>query len=201
MPSTILNGFSFSGFCAFSTNSHTFNLMDTAEVKSVIRSLREDCDILIVSFHGGAEGLDYIHLPEGMEMYLDEKRGSLREFAHLCVDEGADLVFGHGPHVCRAMELYRGHLIAYSLGNFCTPTGMSLSSQMGYAPVVSARIDRNGMLVDGKIHSFKQSVQTGPRLDKENRAAKAIRTLSEEDFEKATLSFDEEGNFRPATPE
>lgn len=189
------------GFCAFSTNSHTFNLMDTAEVKSVIRSLREDCDILIVSFHGGAEGLDYIHLPEGMEMYLDEKRGSLREFAHLCVDEGADLVFGHGPHVCRAMELYRGHLIAYSLGNFCTPTGMSLSSHMGYAPVVSARVDRNGMLVDGKIHSFKQSVQTGPRLDKENRAAKVIRTLSEEDFEKATLSFDEEGNFHPATPE
>ena len=185
------------GFCAFSTNSHTYNLMDSAQVVEIIHKLREECDILIVSFHGGAEGLDYTHLPEDMEIFLDEKRGALRDFAHLCIDEGADLVFGHGPHVCRAMELYRGHLIAYSLGNFCTPTGMNLASHLGLAPILTARIDRDGMLVDGQIHSFQQTVQTGPRLDKDNKAAKLIRTLSEEDFEVCTLSIDDDGAFRP----
>jgi len=99
--------------------------------------------------------------------------------------------------VCRAMELYRGHLIAYSLGNFCTPTGMNLASHLGLAPILTARIDRDGMLVDGQIHSFQQTVQTGPRLDKDNKAAKLIRTLSEEDFEVCTLSIDDDGAFRP----
>ena len=34
------------------------------------------------------------------------------------IDAGADLIFGHGPHVLRGMEFYKGRLIAYSLGNF-----------------------------------------------------------------------------------
>lgn len=189
------------GFCAFSTNGHTYNLMDSAQVVNIIHKLREECDILIVSFHGGAEGIAYTHLPEGMEFFIDEKRGALRDFAHLCIDEGADLVFGHGPHVCRAMELYRGHLIAYSLGNFCTPTGMSLSGILGHAPLVTARVDRDGMLVDGKIHSFLQPFRKGPRTDETKGAAKLIQTLSEEDFETCTLTFDEDGTFRPATEE
>ena len=36
----------------------------------------------------------------------------------MAVRAGADLVLGSGPHVLRAMEIYRGRLIAYSLGNF-----------------------------------------------------------------------------------
>lgn len=189
------------GFCAFGTNGHNCNLMDSTLVMNTIRGLREECDILIVSFHGGAEGAAYTHLPEGMELFLDEKRGALRKFAHMCIDEGADLVFGHGPHVCRAMELYRGHLIAYSLGNFCTPTGMSLSGVLGYAPIVTARLDRNGMLVDGKIHSFLQPFRMGPQADNNNNAAKLIKTLSEEDFQTATLIIDDNGSFRPVAVE
>lgn len=189
------------GFCAFGTNGHTYNLMDSVQVKNLIRKLRGECDILIVSFHGGAEGIKYTHLPDEMEVYLDEKRGALRAFAHLCIDEGADIVFGHGPHVVRAMELYQGHLIAYSMGNFCTPTGMSLSGILGHAPIVTARVDRNGMLVDGKIHSFYQPFRKGPRTDEKRGAAKLIQTLSEEDFEECTLSFDDDGSFRPAFAE
>ena len=45
-------------------------------------------------------------------------------FSHAVIDAGADLVIGQGPHVPRAVELYRGHLIAYSLGNFWTYTGV-----------------------------------------------------------------------------
>ncbi len=38
-------------------------------------------------------------------------------FAHRMIDEGADIVVGHGPHLIRGMEMYRGSPIFYSLGN------------------------------------------------------------------------------------
>jgi poly-gamma-glutamate synthesis protein (capsule biosynthesis protein) len=41
-----------------------------------------------------------------------------RELGRLSIDWGADLVLGHHPHVLQELELYRGRLIAYSLGNF-----------------------------------------------------------------------------------
>lgn len=44
--------------------------------------------------------------------------GFLREFAHACVDAGADAVVGHGPHILRGIEVYEGAPICYSLGNF-----------------------------------------------------------------------------------
>ncbi len=40
------------------------------------------------------------------------------EFAHACVDAGADMVIGHGPHLLRGIEIYRGKPIFYSVGNF-----------------------------------------------------------------------------------
>ena len=40
------------------------------------------------------------------------------EFAHTAIDNGADIVLGHGPHVTRAVEVYKGKFIAYSMGNF-----------------------------------------------------------------------------------
>ena len=186
------------GFCAFGTNSHNYSLMDSTLVRSILRSLRDSCDLLIVSFHGGAEGKDYAHLPESMEVFLNEKRGDLRWFAHFCIDEGADLVVGHGPHVCRAMELYRGHLIAYSLGNFCTPTGISVKGVLGLAPLVTARLNRDGILVDGQIHSFLQPYRMGPRRDPSCQAASFIRMLTEADFDDAGLTINNDGFFFPS---
>lgn len=185
------------GFCAFSHNSHTYRHQDTSQALSIIRSLRDSCDILIVSFHGGAEGRDKTHLPQGTEVFLEENRGSLRSFAHLCIDNGADLVYGHGPHVCRAVEVYKGHFIAYSLGNFCTPTGINISGISGYAPVITVRLNSDGMLVDGRIHSFKQAPRKGPRIDKKNAVSNTIRTLTLEDFENPHIDIEDDGRFQP----
>ena len=74
-------------------------------------------EIVIVFFHGGAEGSDKGRVPYGHEQAYGEDRGNLREFTHVAVDAGADLVLGSGPHVLRGMERYRDRLIAYSLGN------------------------------------------------------------------------------------
>ncbi|MBR4775425.1 MAG: CapA family protein [Bacteroidales bacterium] len=190
------NGIKF-GVCSFGTNSHTLKHTDTNLVKRIIGELRPQCDILVVNFHGGAEGTQHSHLPEGTETYLGENRGSLRSFAHLCVDLGADLVFGHGPHVTRAIECYNGHLIAYSLGNFCTTYGINVSGLTGYAPVLVARLSPDGRLVDGRIHSFIQRPGTGPKLDSSNKVARHMRDLSISDFHGNNgLVIDDDGSFK-----
>ncbi|MBQ9398020.1 MAG: CapA family protein [Bacteroidales bacterium] len=170
------------GICSFGQNSYTLKHTDTASVTRIVTALRPRCDILIVNFHGGAEGTKYSHLPDGPETYLGENRGNLRAFAHRCIDLGADLVFGHGPHVVRAVECYKGHLIAYSLGNFCTTYGINVAGLTGYAPVLVARIARDGSFVEGRIHSFIQTPGTGPLPDLENKVAQHMRALSEADF-------------------
>ena len=170
------------GICSFGHNSYTLKHTDTASVTRIVTELRPQCDILVVSFHGGAEGSKYSHLPDGPETYLGENRGNLRTFAHHCIDLGADIVFGHGPHVTRAVECYHDRLIAYSLGNFCTTFGVNLAGVNGYAPVLTVRIDRDGRFVDGRIHSFIQTQGTGPKLDADDRVAQHMRNLSLSDF-------------------
>ena len=170
------------GICSFGHNSYTLKHTDTAAVTRIVTALRPQCDILVVTFHGGAEGSKYSHLPDGPETYLGENRGNLRAFAHHCIDLGADVVFGHGPHVTRAVECYKDRIVAYSLGNFCTTFGVNLSGVNGYAPVLVVRIDRTGRFVEGCIHSFIQTQGTGPRLDPTDKVAQHMRSLSETDF-------------------
>ena len=52
----------------------------------------------------------------------------------MAIDSGASLVIASGPHVLRGMQFYRGHLVAYSLGNFAGtatsgPTAISPSAR------------------------------------------------------------------------
>lgn len=182
------------GFCAFGHNSYTLKHADQENVKRIIGNLREKADIVIVSFHGGAEGTAHKHLPQGKEMFLGENRGDLRNFAHFCIDNGADVVYGHGPHVVRAVELYKNHFIAYSLGNFCTPYGVNISGISGYAPVLQLTVNAaDGTFVSGKINSFIQQRGKGPRRDPLNLVAKEIRSLTNADFSNPKLTIANDG--------
>jgi poly-gamma-glutamate capsule biosynthesis protein CapA/YwtB (metallophosphatase superfamily) len=181
------------GFCAFGHNSYTLKHTDLQTVKRILDQLHKQADIIVVSFHGGAEGRTKSHVPYGTETFLGENRGNLREMAHFCIDNGADVVYGHGPHVVRATEVYKGRFIAYSLGNFCTPYGMSLTGISAYAPVVSITIDQSGQFLHGTIHSFIQQKGIGPRTDKTHEVARQIRMLSEEDFPQSEARIDAKG--------
>ncbi len=187
-----INGVKY-GFCAFGHESYTLKTQDHATVKRIVKKLRQECDIVIVCFHGGSEGISERHLPNDTEYFHGADRGNLREFAHLCIDNGADVVYGHGPHVCRAIELYKGHLIAYSLGNFATPRGMKLVNQTSYAPLLMVRLNGDGEFVDGKIHPFIQYRDKGPRVDKTGAVVKEIRTLTEEDIKDNKLNIADDG--------
>lgn len=170
------------GICAFGHNSHTLRHQNLGVVKAVLDSLQAKADIIIVSFHGGAEGVAMSHLPYGKEKFLNEDRGSLRQFARFCIDNGADIVYGHGPHVVRCIEVYKGRFIAYSLGNFCTPYGINITGISGYAPVIEAKMNRSGRFVGGRIHSFIQKRGLGPRKDTTEVVVRQIKRLTDEDM-------------------
>lgn len=187
------------GFCAFSHEDYTVRMQDTAAVHRIISTLRSRCDYVIVCFHGGNEGTVARHLPDEVEYFHGDDRGHLRVFTHLCIDWGADIVYGHGPHVCRAVELYKGHLIAYSLGNFCT-TGMGVAGATGFAPVLIARLDGQGRFIDGKIHSFLQQPMEGPKTDPQYHAAREIADLTQADIRPSLLDISPQGDISIAPP-
>jgi poly-gamma-glutamate capsule biosynthesis protein CapA/YwtB (metallophosphatase superfamily) len=74
-------------------------------VKSDIEKVRPRADLVVVSFHWGAE-------------LMTTAKDYQIDLGHKAIDWGADLVLGHHPHVLQELEVYRGRLIAYSLGNF-----------------------------------------------------------------------------------
>ncbi len=86
-----------------------------------MRRARRSAAIVVAIIHAGAEGADRLHTPRGTQFFLGENRGNARAFAHAMINAGASIVFGSGPHVIRGIERYRGHLIAYSLGECRLP--------------------------------------------------------------------------------
>lgn len=181
------------GICAFGHNAYTLKHTDLETVERIVDKLVKETDLVIVSFHGGAEGRTRNHLPQGSETFLGENRGSLRQLAHFCIDHGADVVYGHGPHVTRAIEVYKGRFIAYSLGNFCTPYNVNLTGISGYAPLVEIKINHEGRFLSGQIHSMLQERGIGPRRDKMGRAAWEMKSLSEADVPQSEAKIDNKG--------
>ena len=150
-------------------------------------------DIVIVSFHGGAEGLQALHVPEGPEMFLDDNRGDLRAFAHAVIDAGASLVLGHGPHVPRAMEMYNHHLVAYSLGNFATYKNFSLQGYEGVGLILEVTLGGDGRFVSGKIIPTRQKGYGIPIEDPKGAATDLVRLLSSQDFPKTGVRVGNDG--------
>lgn len=181
------------GFTAFSPHSRTLNIHNIAEMKRIVSHLDSVCDVVVVSFHGGGEGAAYQHVPEGMEECFGEKRGDVRKFAHAAVEAGADMVYGHGPHVTRGLELYRDRLILYSLGNFCTPYRVNLKGIAGHAPVVTVDMDAEGRFISGKIHPYVQHRGTGPVPDTRGVVVRQMRSLTQTDFPRTPLQIMHDG--------
>lgn len=185
---------------AFAPNAGMHDLREIDAATRWITEARHTCDLVVVFFHGGAEGVDHQHTPRGTEHYLGEDRGDVRVFAHAAIEAGADLVVGQGPHVARGLELYRGHLIAYSLGNFMTYGGVNVSGPMGLAPLLEVTLDDQGRLLHGQIHSFQQRRLQPLTADPSDQAAKAIAALTDEDFHGGRLHFGQQGRFEPDSP-
>jgi hypothetical protein len=182
------------GFCAFAPNTGTCSITDIPKAKEIVSNLKKQCDIVIASFHGGAEGANYRNITRKTEEFYGENRGNVYEFARHLIDAGADIIFGHGPHVTRAIDLYKDRFIAYSLGNFCTYSRFNLKGPNGFAPIVKLHVDKSGKFVKGEIIPIKQVGEGGTILDEDKQAIKEIKRLVSEDFPESTLVIDNDGN-------
>jgi len=185
---------------AFTPNVGSNSLNDPQIGLPLVSQLAATHDIVIVSFHGGAEGNGAEILPFSREFFAGEDRGDVVEFAHAMVDAGADLVLGSGPHVARAMELYHDRLIAYSLGNFATYYGISVDGLRGIAPILQCTLDDDGRFVSGHIESTIQIRPAGPSIDPAGNVIELLRTLTLLAFPDGALDIQEDGTLARRTP-
>jgi hypothetical protein len=181
------------GFCAFAPNAGTVNINEYAKAGEIVRMLADTCDIVVVSFHGGAEGAEFQNVPRTDEIFHGENRGNVYKFAHFVIDNGADIVFGHGPHITRAIEVYNERFISYSLGNFCTYGRFNLAGPNGLAPIMKIKVDISGRFISGRIIPVYQPWPGGVKYDTNGRVVKKIRDLVASDFPDSVINVSEKG--------
>lgn len=106
------------------------------QIKENIQALKDaGAQIIIVNFHWGIEKE---YTPNATQ----------KKLAHLAIDEGADLVIGHHPHVLEGIEKYNGKYIAYSLGNFCFGGNKNPSDKDTMIFQQTFTIDTDGKVAD-----------------------------------------------------
>ena len=186
------------GFVSFAPLSKTVDLNDYEYGAELIKSLKSEVDIVIVMFHGGAEGNGKEHLTRKTEMFFGENRGNVFKFARMAVDAGADIIFGQGPHVTRAIELYKNKFISYSAGNFATYGKFNLKGSSGIAPIFKITLDSKGNFIEGEIIPVRQTKGVyGPFIDENKSAVKEIISLNKSDFPEGNgLSVSEDGKIQ-----
>jgi hypothetical protein len=184
-------------FVAFAHNTVVPNVNDLASARRFVSDAAKKSDIVVVSFHGGAEGVAAQHVPNRTELYFGEKRGNLPLFARTVIDAGADLVLGHGPHVLRGMEVYKDRLIAYSLGNFATYGWFRLEAEPALTMILEVELDGDGMFLGGRIHPGKQIGRGIPVIDETGEAIRKVQKLSASNFGQAAPTIADDGTISP----
>jgi poly-gamma-glutamate capsule biosynthesis protein CapA/YwtB (metallophosphatase superfamily) len=139
-------------FVAFAPYSYTASLLDLPAARALIRQAAREARIVVVYMHAGAEGSDADHVTGREEIFLGEDRGNPEAFAHMAIDAGASLVIASGPHVLRGMQFYKGHLIAYSLGNFAGYHNFSIHGDLTMSAILRVRLSSSGRFEQGRLY-------------------------------------------------
>ena len=125
--------------------------LDAKDIEKNVKFLREQgAEIVICAFHWGTEG-SY------------RPTGSQKQFARAAIDAGADIVYGHHPHVLQPIEEYNGGYICYSLGNFSFGGNhfpRDLDSALVQLTVIR---DENGEISLGELTLIPLSISSIPR--------------------------------------
>ncbi|MEZ2237179.1 CapA family protein [Microcoleus sp.] len=181
-------------FIGFSNYGEVHNsLLELKAGAEVVKKAKEKADIVVISVHAGAEGTGALNVRNKNEFFAGENRGNMVLFSRTMIDAGADLILGHGPHVARAMELYKGKLIAYSLGNFMGYRTLSTVGELGKSLILDVKMNPQGDFVSAKIIPIALNGQGIPSLDDDFRSVKLIRRLTKSDFPNAGLSIGDGG--------
>ena len=174
----------------FSPYAWTNDLNDHQQAAAVVSRAAQQADLVVVQVHMGAEGSDQTRVRPGPEDFFGENRGDPMAFSRAVIDAGADLVIGHGPHVLRGLEFYRGRLIAYSLGNFCGYRALSSRGYSGVGAVLKVTLNRDGTWVAGQLIATEMVGPGTPAIDTDLRALAFADNLSVQNFGDAGARVD-----------
>jgi len=175
-------------------SSFAYSILDIEKAREIIGDLKKDHHLVIVSFHGGAEGRNAVEVPNETEIFLNENRGNVRLFSRSVIDAGADLVLGHGPHVLRALELYKGKIIAYSLGNFLTYGMFNLKGPNGISAILKINLDlETGNFLEGKLIPVRLLNGGIPEYDPVKEGVGIVKQLIENSRFNFNIHLNEEG--------
>ncbi|MEG3849529.1 CapA family protein [Microcoleus sp. herbarium19] len=181
-------------FIGFSNYGEVHNsLLELKAGAEVVKKAKQKADIVVISVHAGAEGTGAINVRNKTEFFYGENRGNMVLFSRTMIDAGADLILGHGPHVMRALELYKGKLIAYSLGNFMGYRTLSTAGELGKSLILDVRMTPQGDFVSGKIIPVQLNSRGIPFIDDDFRSVGLMRSLTRSDFPKTDLTIDDKG--------
>jgi hypothetical protein len=169
-------------FVGFSAYPWSAPIGDLGEVRALVRAAAARANVVVAFVHAGAEGSGQIHTPNRDEIAFGENRGNPRAFAHAAIDAGADLVVGSGPHVLRGIELDRGRLIAYSLGNLAGYRNFGIGPVTGTSALLSVRLGPDGTFMSGDLRSLRLSGVGIPAADPLGAAAHLVSSVSRTDF-------------------
>lgn len=135
------------------------NETDMLRIEAEIREAKKQADVVLVSLHAHETDTEDTTVPAQF----------IERFAKRCIDAGANVMIGHGPHELRGIELYHGGLILYSLGNFLfetetvelQPYDAYINKKMPLDTKVGAYMDnrsKNGTVGYGVLENIWRSV-------------------------------------------
>ena len=157
-------------------------LNDPAAVRALVGRAAAAADVVLVVFHGGAEGPDALHVPPGRETAFGEDRGDLRAFARTALAAGASAVLGAGPHVVRGAEVVDGKPVAYSVGNLVGYRTLSSAGVTGTTAVLHLTFGADGRWLGGRLLPTRHVPPGYAEPDPERAAIALVGRLSREDF-------------------
>ena len=158
------------------------NFLVTSTARSLIQEAKANAQLVIVYMHTGAEGPAATHVTRKTETFYGENRGNPYQFAHFAIDSGATAVIGSGPHVLRGMEYYKGHLIAYSLGDFINYGNFAMVSPLNLSAILKFTLAEDGTLQSAQFVSLRLVGRGQARVDSSEASAHMVNALSRADF-------------------
>ncbi|OLB67185.1 MAG: capsular biosynthesis protein [Actinobacteria bacterium 13_2_20CM_2_72_6] len=175
------------------------DLLNLPKAQELVRQARSQADLVMIQVHMGGEGPDHTHVKPGTEIFYGENRGDPIAFSHAVIDAGADIVIGHSPHVLRAMEFYKGKLIAYSLGNFAGYHALGTGGVVGISAILRVTLRGDGSFVSGTLVPARMIAPGVPRLDPQKQSTSLVSGLSKADFPKTGAHLGADGSITPPT--
>src|SRR6204780_4947889 len=142
-------------FVDFAPYAYDAELLNLPAARSLIRQAGREADLVVVYMHAGAEGSGADHVTGREEHYLGEDRGNPEAFAHMAIDAGASLVIASGPHVLRGMQFYKGHLIAYRMGNFAGYGNFATDGDLDISEILHVTLTDTGRFESARIYPIQ----------------------------------------------